>query len=120
MLRTITIVLAAGSMLLTAALPAAAKFADFKSFAKATGEVGVARSNCGFDMNMQELLALGRKFAVNPADAALQDRLAGDIAAGLADAEKRYHAEGHDAFCRNMLSAYGPSGTVVAGVLKPR
>lgn len=120
MLRQITTNLTAAALLLASTLPAAAKFADFKSFAKATGEVGVARSNCGFEMNMQELLALGRKFAVNPADAALQDKLAGDIAAGLADAEKRYHAEGHDTFCRNMLVAYGPTGNVVAGVLKPR
>lgn len=99
---------------------AGATVSDLQGYVKAAGEIGVARSNCGFDMNVQKLLDVGRKFAINPADSALIDKAADDVAAGLARAEERYRAEGAAQFCRNMLAAYGPSGNVVPGVLKPR
>ncbi len=91
---------------------------DIGSYLKIAGEIGTARLNCGFDMDSQALTTLGRRFAVT--DAGLLDKYADQIAAELGRAEQLYRSQGAEVFCRNALASYGPSGTVVPGILKPR
>lgn len=120
-LRHLTVFMTAAAAGLSAiAPPLAAAPKDFAAYAILAGEVGEARATCGFDMDSQALLALGRAFRLSPGDAAAQDKVAGQIADGLAQAHARMRRQGQEAFCRDMLADYGPSGGVAAGLLKLR
>lgn len=103
-----------------AAQAAVAQPKDVSAYIKLAGEVGTARFNCNFEMDSQALTALGRRFAVDPSDAKALDQHAAQIAAELARAQQLYQSQGAEVFCRNALASYGPSGSVVPGLLKPR
>ena len=100
--------------------PALAQPKTFEAFATIAGEVGTARSSCGFDMDHQALIALGRPFSIGPSAGAAIDGHADAVAAGLARASERLQRQGEAAFCRDMLAAYGPGGRVAQGLLRPR
>lgn len=113
--------LVGGLALLVSNASAASSLRSRGAYIGVAGHLVEARVNCSFDVDLSRLRAIGRPFEAGYAGSrlapgALETELR--VARELAG-ERRVKA-GADKFCRDMLTAYGPSGTTASDLLRPR
>jgi len=88
-------------------------------YARIAGEAGVARMDCDMELDIKRLQALGAPFRLDPDDIGAIDGASAVVAGAMNQALQERQAEG-EAYCARALEAYGPSGSVVPGLLTKR
>ena len=88
---------------------------DLDTYAKVTGELIMAKSSCGFDLDQAKMQGLIKSLQPNDMQAVMTAVGAATNAAGT-----RRQQIGNDAFCRNIIAAYGPAGTTFPGIVTQR
>ena len=92
---------------------------DFETYAAIAGEVFEAGSTCRLQADKKALLELGARFRSSVQDPKAEEKVHTIVVGMLVRAAQRRQRQGEDVFCREMLAAYGPSGSVVRGLLGP-
>ncbi len=87
-------------------------------YMRISGEIAEARFNCGAEVDMAKLHALGQPHQLQTGDAEGLDRASNMIAQAMAAASDRRKAMGTEQFCAAMMSAYGPEGRAAPGLIK--